>query len=490
MKVWKNASTWFTAVAVAVAGVALGGGNPLGPDTAFAKYDAGKLTIGGDIRVRGEMRHAIGMGVKGAADTNDSFTLQKMRLRFNYDTSADVNFFTELQNSTTWGTPNTHGNLGANNNSVDGSTFGVRQVFIGVKNVGVQGLNLKMGRQKLVFGNQRLLGHFDWDNKGFSHDAVRFDYSMPSSSHVLFWSKLNDEGSAPATGGHGKGSDDSNLFGFYNTFKQVPGMSIEPYILFLQDGRTTDGLAGVSINDGRVAPDQRRWFLGTRVAGKAMRKAIDYTAEIVYQTGDAQNGAANEGDINALQLAFVLGYTAANVPMKPRFGVEIDYASGSKCNTQGADGAGCQPNKTPENLFPTNHLHYGYMDRMAWKNMVNYSGHVKIHPDKVSNLKVHFHILRLANPKDNWYGANSKPQAVSNDNNTKASLGQELDIIYTRKFKGGKFGMQIGYGHFFSGEYGKATNGGTGGSSAAGAGVARKGETDQDWGYVQFTTKF
>ena len=160
-------------------------------------------------------------------------------------------------------------------------------------------------------------------------------------------------------------------------------------------------------------------------------------------------------------------------------------ASGSKCNqTQG----GCEPNKTPENLFPTNHLHYGYMDRMAWKNMVNYSGHVKIHPDKVSNLKLHFHILRLANPKDNWYGANSAPQAVSSATNAAASLGQELDVIYTRKFKGGKFGMQVGYGHFFTGEYGKQTNAGIGGSS--GSGGAQKGETDQDWGYVQFTTKF
>ncbi len=487
MKVWKNASTWFTAVAVAVAGVALGGGNPLGPDTAFAKYDASKLTIGGDIRVRGEMRHAEKMGENGSADSNSSQVFQKMRLRFNYETSSDVNFFTELQNSTVWGRPasgtGAAGNLGANNNSVDGSNFGVRQVFVGVKNVGVQGLNMKMGRQKLVFGNQRLLGHFDWDNKGFSHDALRFDYSMPSSSHVLFWSRLDDNNT---TAPSGKASHDANLYGFYNTFKQVPNMSIEPYILFLQDGRTTDGLAGVSINDGRVAPDQRRWFLGTRVAGKAMNKAIDYTAEIVYQTGDANNGFGNEGDINALQLAFVLGYTAANVPMKPRFGVEIDYASGSKCNT--GTTTGCEPNKTPENLFPTNHLHYGYMDRMAWKNMVNYSGHVKIHPDKVSNLKVHFHILRLANPKDNWYGANSKPQAVSNDNNTKASLGQELDIIYTRKFKGGKFGMQIGYGHFFTGEYGKKTNAGTGGSF--GSTGAQKGDTDQDWGYVSFTTKF
>ncbi len=60
---------------------------------------------------------------------------------------------------------------------------------------------------------------------------------------------------------------------------------------------------------------------------------------------------------------------------------------------------------TFDNLYPTNHFHYGYMDLMAWKNMVNYAVVFDVKPDPVSKVQVNFIIHRLANSKDNWYRA-------------------------------------------------------------------------------------
>jgi len=468
MKLLTSGLKWFTAVAVAVAGIGLGGGSLIAPDPAFAKYDASKLTIGGDVRVRGEFRRGATFGT---TESDDFFVLNKMRLRVGYDVSPDVQFFTEIQQSTSWGLPGTASNLGANNNSVDGASLGTRQAYIGVKNAGVRNLNLKIGRQKLVFGNQRLLGHFDWDNVGFSHDAVRADYSTASSTHAFAWSRLNE-------GGSGKALDDSDLLLLYNTFKQVPNMTIEPYIYFLFDGRQSTGAA--TTKTGRVAPDQKRWFFGTRINGKAANKMIDYTGEFVWQTGNQKDGSNTAQRINAWAMAVKGGVTLKNMMWKPRFGVEVDYASGSGAGDTGG-------RHTFEGLFPTNHLHYGYMDRMGWKNMVDYSPQLLVRPDKASNLKINLHILRLASTKDNWYGANQKPQAISSATNQAASLGKEIDIIYTRKFKEGKFGLQVGYGHFFPGEYGARSAEGTGGS--AGTGTV-KGNTSQDWGYLQLVTKF
>jgi hypothetical protein len=50
-----------------------------------------------------------------------------------------------------------------------------------VRNVGgIQGFSIKAGRQYLVLGNQRLFGHFDWANTGYSHDGVMVSYAKSS----------------------------------------------------------------------------------------------------------------------------------------------------------------------------------------------------------------------------------------------------------------------------------------------------------------------
>ncbi len=493
MKLLTSGLKWFTAVAVAVAGIGLGGGSLIAPDPAFAKFEVDKLTIGGDIRVRGEFRRGATFGTidpAAPADNNRQFVQQKTRLRVNYDVSPDVYFFVEMQDSRNWGAPTDIDNLGSNQNSVHGTAFGVRETYIGVKNGLVRNLNWKLGRQKVIFGNHRLLGHFDWNNVGFSLDGIRADYSMAKSNHTLGWFRLSERNCGSITaggcgvGGTALGVDraaaDADLFVFYNTFKMVPGMTIEPYYFLLLDNRNASATA--TTKTGRVQPNQKRHFFGTRIDGKAVNKMIDYTAEFVWQTGnqfDAVTTGALER-INAWAGAVKGGVTFQDMMWKPRIGFEVDYASGS-----GATGAG---RHTVEGLFPTNHLQYGYRDATGWINMVDYSPQLLVRPDKASSLKVNLHILRLASTKDNWYGAGQGPTAVTRPGNQAASLGKEIDIVYTRKFKEGKFGMQVGYGHFFTGEYharsqDTATQGGTVGGDPLG-------NTSQDWGYLQFTTKF
>src|SRR5437660_10435682 len=103
---------------------------------------------------------------------------------------------------------------------------------------------------------------------------------------------------------------------------------------------------------------------------------------MAWQTGSISSGGAtapaNDVHINAWAGAFRAGYTMDVVPMKPRVGIEIDYASGDGCAGQGpgTGGAGatarawreqgrCNPFDT---LFPTKHGQFGDMDPMAWKN--------------------------------------------------------------------------------------------------------------------------
>jgi len=467
-------------------------GGLISPDPAFAKFDMTKLTVSGDIRVRGEFRN--NRVLTGVGNANDQFAIQKTRLRLKYDTTADTAFFIELQDSRVYGandgsdkgSAQTGGlGFGGNPGDIHGEAFGVRQAYIWIGNAGVQGLNLKIGRQKLVFGDQRILGHFDWSNIGWSFDGVRADYASKLGSHTVGWFRQAEQDCVIDTslcGDGGPGTDDSDFVLWYNTLKMVPGMVVEPYLIYVFDGRdisTAAGTAGTTVKDGRLGPDQKRLMLGGRVAGKAMKKMIDYTGEVVWQTGQQKNGAAPFGrqTINAWAAATKFGVTLP-APMKPRIGGEFAYASGSASDA--ADPGG---RHTFENFWPTNHLHYGYMDHFSWKNMVAYSPQFSVKPTKGSLVKVNYWIFRLAQVEDNWYHAGQGLRADTVAGNQAASLGQELNVIVKQKFKGGKIGVTLGYGHFFAGEYLEKSKLGTGGG-------AGKGDADSDWGYISVAHKF
>ena len=89
------------------------------------------------------------------------------------------------------------------------------------------------------------------------------------------------------------------------------------------------------------------------------------------------NGNRNER-INALAGHLDAGVTLP-VPMQPRIGAEINYATGDgSCNAAGGNDCG----GTFSQLFPTNHIHFGYMDRMSWQNMLTYGGNLQLRPDQ------------------------------------------------------------------------------------------------------------
>src|SRR5438445_4543977 len=132
--------------------------------------------------------------------------------------------------------------------------------------------------------------------------------------------------------------------------------------------------------------------------------------------------------------------------MRPRVGIEVDYASGDSCKTP------CGHANTFDNLYPTNHGKFGWMDLQSWKNQVTYQLVFDVKPDAVSKLQVNFAIMRLANTHDNWYRAGQVVYGLSSGTNTAASLGRELDVHYYRTFKE-KFKFEIGVGHFWAGDY-------------------------------------
>jgi hypothetical protein len=200
----------------------------------------------------------------------------------------------------------------------------------------------------------------------------------------------------------------------------------------------------------------------------------DYTVEGAYQFG---NYAATATSARLTQDAFMFvlqgGYTFADAWATPRIGMEYAYSSGDKNSADGTHG-------TFDNLFPTNHKFYGYMDFLSLQNLQDLRAIYQLKPTTRSSVSLEGHLFWLADTADVLYNVGGGPRTTGGygvhsgyDN----YVGSEVDLVagyaVTRYAQ-----IEAGYGHFFAGKYIKQSVAGVGGS------------TDADWVYVQTTIKF
>ncbi|HJT19088.1 MAG TPA: alginate export family protein [Nitrospira sp.] len=472
-------------------------------------FDLKNFWMRADIRVRPEWRQGVcfggspgslgacnsGVNAKGTGPgANNSFVQQWVRLGIGYDLSPDVNFYMETIYSNDWGTsanpaaPGAAGGPALNNNcntvNIGQCGLGVRAAYMLIRNLGgIQGLSLKAGRQYVIFGAQSLFGHFDWANTGFSHDGFMFQYSTKPVDIFagLFRESDLNIGQAASTGsfnncvGAGgtstgcQSKQNSTLGLVYTQIKSVPGFIFEPHYFLYMNGQNVTGCAGpactpgIGSNVGVWVPksnSQIRHTIGNRVE---MRKGnFDFQNELEYQWGrmaSGQNNGSNSMDlhINAWATRNWIGYTHYQSPWKPRLAFNLDYASGDGNANCNAPGTGtqfhCTTANTFENLYPTNHIHMGYMDVQSWRNMLSPSGNFQARPTKDDHIEIWYTNLNLANARDNWYRGSQSAYVFSRANNTAKHVGDEVDWTWTHMFADGKVAFQSTYGYLWTGDY-------------------------------------
>ena len=462
-------------------------------------FDMSKLTISGDIRVRPELRTNSQFGIK---PDNRSFVQQWTRLGFNYSISPDVTFFFQGQHSKTWGA----GDGPADANASNGTFYG-RQAFMLVRNFLVPNLTVKAGRQMVVWGNHRMFGHFDWNNVGWSHDGLTANYKLSKTANLqVGWLRTDETNCTnPSAGGCAGGATtadtDADIV-YVRAPMKVAGIVLEPTYIWHSGG------TGPSIGAPRP-PDQSRHTLGGRAVKKfaAGSTLVDVTVEGYYQFGEigfagtpgtsagfefnpdgldcettpancispvaAIDGTPGSGgrtiDIEAYAFHIDGGITLP-VPMQPRLSAEYNTASGNK-----ADG---KKWGNFDQLYPTNHIHFGYMDNQSWKNMNHLAFGLQLRPSKDSHFEVTGHLFSLMEAGDNWYGASQKAQSFANGNGaTSDQIGEEIDVVYTHFFTpGNHVAWQLGAGVFLPG---------TRLDQAAGGNAV-----EQTWGYTQLWVNF
>ncbi|HEY5891960.1 MAG TPA: alginate export family protein [Chthoniobacterales bacterium] len=420
------------------------------PETNPLSFFDGALVFDVQERIRGEYREN-NYDFNSAVDavTDDSWLLLRFRLGLAIKPVSWLKIYAQAQDSREAYSdradiPNVNGAEGDD-------AFDLRQGYIMIGET--KGFSLTAGRQILSYGDERLVGPLDWSNLGRTFDAVKARYAGDKFSVDLFASTVVvfERGAY----------NQSDFFNGNETHRDQVFAGVY-FSTTLLDFQTTDGYAFYLHEDQKtIGTESNFGTIGGRVKSNPKKfNGFDYDAEAAFQFGDLRSKDLLTGAVHVGG-----GYTFLETPWKPRIGVEYNFASGDSDPNDGDV-------ETFQNLFPTNHKFYGYMDLFSWQNIHNPAISFKVSPVKTLTVQADGHLFWLADTSDAWYRANGTPVRPITPS-AGSYVGAEIDLTATWK-PSKHYSLQAGYSHFFAGEYVDDTGPGS----------------DADFGYLMATVDF
>ncbi len=277
--------------------------------------------LSGEFRFRFEVRRGLGF-IDG---NDDGYGLARTRVNIGIKPTPYLQFGFQGQDARAPGIRD-----GATNNGVFRDPFDVRQAYVKVGGGETLPATLTVGRQHLVYGDQRLIGALDWTNNSRTFDAAKFELQAGDSAKLDFFCASVVQNNTRRR--INQSAEGNNLHSFYGAIKNIiPKATIEPYVLW----QTTP----VVMNELNLRGDLDRYTGGVRIWAKGMR-GWDYNFAAVKQW-DNMAGA----DIDAWGSFAELGYTI-KARWSPRLYAEYTFGSGVGDSTDGTIGGFVD-------LFPT-----------------------------------------------------------------------------------------------------------------------------------------
>jgi hypothetical protein len=416
--------------------------------------------IGVQVRLRYEDKNNFGVSQNGgpaagandfksiSADRNNSLEAERVTPHLGYN--ADwYGFFVEGRGSYTTGDDR-------NPNPESNGPMDLHQAYLALGNIKEFPVTLKVGRQELSYGDERLIGAFDWNNIGRTFDAAKLRWQSDSFSLDVFTSKvvISDDNNLD------KSNDYDWFSGAYFSTKLIPRQVTELYFLSRNTSSGSPTVNGIGLTPLLSGPASRDIYtIGTRWKSNAGDwNNWDYLLEAAYQFGHFNDTALPVATRSLKQEAYMatgsVGYTFANVSMTPRVGVELVYSSGDGNAKDGVHG-------TFDNLFPTNHRFYGIMDTVSLENIQIARLTASIKPVPRLTLTADMRGYWLADTHDNFYtvsgfrrgGIGATPGTGYGINpNYGSYVGSEIDLVASVKLA--KWvSAEAGIGHYFVGDY-------------------------------------
>ncbi|GAA4303779.1 alginate export family protein [Aestuariibaculum suncheonense] len=373
------------------------------------QYVHAQFTLDGEFRPRTEYRHGFGSIIADGADAGFGVST-RARLNAGFATES-YKFYLSLQDVMVWGENRQILPYDQNN------SFAVFQAWAEL-NLG-SGWTTKLGRQVLSYDDQRILGGLDWAQQGRNHDAALLKYKKEKFAIDVAFA-FNQDYSNP--GGFVNTSTAYNTTGFFSyKTMQMAHLSqswekLSGSLLFMNNG--------FQEFDDTDAPDgtSNLQTFGTHLDYKS--GSFGVAANAFLQTGQRQG----EVDVKG---AYLVGLDLSyKVSPKVGLGAGLEIISGSDGDA-GETGAFFP-------LYGTNHKFNGFMDYFYVGNHANSIGLFDVHISANFTLSETSSLLVKAL---NFSGEQDLPSGDK-------ALGTEIDLVFTKKFKG--YTLVMGYSQMFA----------------------------------------
>lgn len=400
--------------------------------------DLGVLDIGGEYRARYQNeQHFRGLGLSG---NSDDFLLHRTRLYMNSEIGERVRIYAEMIDAESNYEQFQPRAIEVNRTDML-NLFGDLTIF---DNDDQGKLIGRVGRQELLYGDQRLISPLDWANTRRTFDGAKMIWTRDDWRVDGFWAKpvvvLPKQFDAP--------DEDQQFYGAYSTYSGIKDQTFDFYWLGYQSDRPM--FAGeqpfaMQTVGSRWAATKGPWL-------SVMEGAYQFGT---YGTGDHSAGFFTLGG----------GHKWDDVCWKPVVWSYFDWASGDSTLGNGFN-----------QLFPLGHKYFGFMDFYARTNIQDVNFTLTTTPSKKLTALMWWHIFFLQDTNDVVYNVNGRPFVTTPGGDR--YLGQELDFLFTYNITP-RSDIVFGYSHFFTGDWYRTNP------------QARLGYTgDADFFYTQFSVRF
>jgi len=390
------------------------------------------LDFGANIRLRAEYQSGFDVR-RYEPDTTDRFLLTRLMLDLNLRFDSDRRLFIQLRDAHAPGTRLKREDFSKSNPFED--PLDIRQLYFDWNKIGGGPIGVRIGRQQISYGDQRIFGPGLWGNTGryawdaamlkinTSHIAVDTWIGRPVKNRPEVWP--NGEFDAPTAAV------------VYGSVKKLP-FRFDVFYAGKYDGKSrTLGESGKG--------DLQSHSIGFQLQ-KPAREWLDYAAAFIGQTGHYGKDSLRAFGGNA-----AVGVTFP-VKWRPRLAGQFTWGSGDRDPTDERHG-------TFDGVFGGADINfYGDLNLFFWANLRDYEWDLHLQPSRNMKLMFEHHYFTLDQVRDAWYTTGLALLRRDAAGDSGAALGHEINLRFSWEPVRG-FEVLAGWGRFFAGDFVKATGG-------------------------------
>lgn len=297
--------------------------------------------------------------------------------------------------------------------------------------------SMKFGRGGFTMGNGAVVARNDWEQIPTSFDGLMVNWEHEMMRVGLFAVKAEEGLTSALTAITDDTDQETNFFGISLDWKSLPEFLKVANLHFMDTRSDTSYRAAAS---GEYSVNQMRY--GLALAGDMA--GVDYKADYAVHTGE-QVANGTTGDVEGNMWQVEVGYNMPEM-MKTRIHLAYHVDTGDN-DTTDAD------SKTYNKFYYERHNSAGMMDIFQFGNLTFITAGVAMSP--MDNLEVALNYWKFERTES---GASAGGATAGRNGGgftgtaTSADLGQELDLVATKKYDGG-FAIQAWYGMFMPGGY-------------------------------------